>query len=103
MHGIVQRNLVTRVKGNEESTYRQGDVNLTPADLGAVNKDFSIYSIASTPYTGSELIPMRAGSDNVYTSINTLASQIGGGSLPHRGQRLPWGSPAFSDQLKVII
>jgi len=80
LRGIVQRNLVTRVKGNEESTYRQGDVNLTPADLGAVNKDFSIYSIASTPYTGSELIPMRAGSDNVYTSINTLASQIGGGS-----------------------
>lgn len=27
-----------RVKGNSESDYRTGDVNLTPADIGAVNK-----------------------------------------------------------------
>ena len=28
-------NTVTRVKGNAESTYRSGDVNLTPANIGA--------------------------------------------------------------------
>lgn len=80
MHGIVQRNLVTRVKGNEESTYRQGDVNLTPANLGAVNEDFSTYSTAGTPFAGSEYVILRSGNSNVKTDIATLASQIGGSS-----------------------
>ena len=31
-----QVNTVTGIKGNAESAYRQGDVNLTPADIGAV-------------------------------------------------------------------
>lgn len=31
-------NLITGVKGNAESSYRQGNVNLTPANIGAVNK-----------------------------------------------------------------
>lgn len=35
---VALANLVTGVKGNSEQNYRQGDVNLTPADIGAVAK-----------------------------------------------------------------
>lgn len=35
---VDSRTGVTGVKGNSESTYRQGDVNITPANIGAVNK-----------------------------------------------------------------
>ena len=35
---VALANLVTGVKGNAEGSYRNGNVNLTPANIGAVNK-----------------------------------------------------------------
>lgn len=38
MNNDLRSEMVTGVKGNEESLYRQGNVNLTPANIGAVAK-----------------------------------------------------------------
>jgi len=71
-----QVNTITGVKGNAENDYRTGNVNITPDNVGALNKDFSTYTIAQTPYNGNELIPMRLGNDNIVTDINTFAGAL---------------------------
>lgn len=54
--------LVSGVKGNAESSYRRGNVNLTPADIGAVNKAGDIISGSIYRDSGGEWIRGRDNS-----------------------------------------
>lgn len=70
-------NTVTRVKGNSESTYRSGDVNLTPQNLGAAP---SQHYHDDRYYTESEvdnLLKLRAESKHTHST-----SDITFGTLP---------------------
>lgn len=47
---ILQKSAVTGVKGNAETSYRVGDVNITPANIGALVKDdlkTNVYPVGS--------------------------------------------------------
>ena len=60
-------NLITGVKGDAESSYRQGNVNLTPADVGAVSK------------TGDTMTgPLETNSDIIQTGGYIKGSQNDG-------------------------
>ena len=50
-----------------------------------LDNDFSNYSVAPTPYAGTELIALRAGNTTTVTDINTLAANIGGGGSSSQG------------------
>lgn len=79
-------NTVTRVKGNAESAYRTGDVNLTPANIGAVSKsgDAMTGTLASSKTTntylagnkGDAIINSTAGA-GAYTMLAKLNSTNG--------------------------
>lgn len=56
---------VTKVKGNAETTYRTGQVNLTPANIGAVNK-------AGDTMTGKLTLPENLYTDNYTTGALDL-------------------------------
>lgn len=63
---VALANLVTGVKGNAESTYRTGNVNLTPANIGAVSK-------AGDTMTG----PLKWDGETALPASNTLAYFLG--------------------------
>ena len=67
-HGGGSSSFVTGVKGNAESTYRQGNVNLTPSNIGAIP---STYGTASdvVPYALTGHLIGIAGT-NTNTGIN---------------------------------
>ena len=95
---------VTRVKGNAESTYRSGDVNLTPANIGAAE---SGHTHDDRYYTESEINTKLSGKsdtshthdDRYYTEsevdakLSRTAVTISG--LPSRSSYTCYYYPAF--------
>jgi hypothetical protein len=79
---------VTGVKGNAEGSYRQGDVNLTPANIGAEpditsSTDLTVGSLKIDDHTtaiGS--IPTAARNTSTVTLPNNTATNICSLSLP---------------------
>ena len=139
-----QVNSITGVKGDSENDYRTGNVNITPANIGAVStssiannlttittgsvldatqgkalkddvdsklsKDFSTYTIATTPYNNNTLIPLRLGDDNLVTDFGTLSTQLGGGGGTNQGalvhytaQYGPFGTSGQSSTLNTTV
>lgn len=66
---------LTGVKGNAESTYRTGNVNLTPANIGAVDKTGDTMSGALT--MGDRLYMSNNVAIRGYLADGTTTAQIG--------------------------
>ena len=61
-----QVNTITGVKGNAESSYRTGNVNLTAANLG-LNLDFDIYNTVAD-------LGLTAGSATILAAFNAMST-----------------------------
>ena len=61
---------ITGVKGNKETTYRTGNVNLTPADIGALPDTTEIPTVPTNVSTFTN--------DSGYLTIATLPKYDGG-------------------------
>lgn len=68
---------VTGVKGNAEATYRTGNVNLTPADIGALPSTTPIHNVPSGGSSG-QVLAKASGTDYDLTWVNQSG---GGGSI----------------------
>lgn len=68
---------VTGVKGNAEATYRSGNVNLTPADIGALPSTTPIHNVPSGGSSG-QVLAKASGTDYDLTWVNQSG---GGGSI----------------------
>lgn len=83
LDGITPGGDVTGVKGNAENAYRQGNVNLTPANIGAVAKSGDTMSGTLTapafsgPLTGN--VTGHASQDLLLFTAGGIASCDGGG------------------------
>lgn len=72
---VALANLVTGVKGDAEGSYRHGNVNLTPTNIGAVNKagdemTGNLYLNRRAADAGSFRFGTKAGSNANYISID---------------------------------
>lgn len=83
---VTAASMVSGVKGNSETEYRQGFVNLTPANIGAVNKsgDSMSGTLGSSKTTGTYLsgnqgqaIINSTASAGAYTMLDKLNSTNG--------------------------
>lgn len=81
---------VTGVKGDQESSYRTGDVNLTPANIGAVAAADVVNDLDSTDATevlaapqGKRLYELISVSQSTTTSIMQLANSVDIGTVRH--------------------
>lgn len=67
-------NTVTRVKGNAESSYRSGDVNITPANIGLGNVNNTADSaknvLSATKLTIARTIALSGGATGTATSFD---------------------------------
>lgn len=68
-----QVNTVTGIKGNAESAYRQGDVNLTPADIGAVASSNGDASNTKVTFTQSTSRVNLTSGDTLKTAFGKLS------------------------------
>ena len=75
-----------------------------------LSKDFSTYTIATTPYNNNTLIPLRLGNDNLVTDFGTLSTQLGGGGGTSQGalvhytaQYGPFGTSGQSSTLNTTV
>ena len=64
-----QVNSITGVKGNAESTYRTGNVNLTPDNLGAVSKSQPNVTRGLILYTGDDYDTAPSADDYNYIGL----------------------------------
>lgn len=69
LFNIAQSGGVTGVKGNEETTYRQGNVNLTPANIGAVAANSAITGATKTKITYDSKGLVTGGDDATLDDI----------------------------------
>ena len=73
-------NRVSGVKGNAESTYRNGNVNLTPANIGAVSTSDIADNLTTT--TSGKVLDARKGKalkddvDSVAGRVTTLENKL---------------------------
>lgn len=81
--GAVITGAVTGVKGNAESAYRDGDVNLTPANIGAVNKagDSMTGELGIGTSSYADRVKLRATDDGrgnirIFRADGTMAANI---------------------------
>lgn len=89
---------VTGVKGNEELTYRQGNVNLTPANIGA-EAAFTDGSATIASESGG-VVTIKAGiSQTAGTIANSSASDITLGTAAKKGVATSIGSSASDNNL----
>lgn len=68
-----QVNTVTGIKGNAESTYHQGDVNLTPANIGAVASSNGDASNTKVTFTQSTSRVNLTSGDTLKTAFGKLS------------------------------
>ena len=68
-----QVNTVTGIKGNAESTYRKGDVNLTPANIGAVASSNGDASNTKVTFTQSTSRVNLTSGDTLKTAFGKLS------------------------------
>lgn len=68
-----QVNTVTGIKGNAESTYRQGDVDLTPANIGAVASSNGDASNTKVTFTQSTARVNLASGETLKTAFGKLS------------------------------
>lgn len=68
-----QVNTVTGIKGNAESTYRQGNVNLTPANIGAVASSNGDASNTKVTFTQSTSRVNLTSGDTLKTAFGKLS------------------------------
>ena len=68
-----QVNTVTGIKGNAESAYRQGDVNLTPANIGAVASSNGDASNTKVTFTQSTSRVNLTSGDTLKTAFGKLS------------------------------
>ena len=69
LYEMVQQSGVTGVKGNNESDYRTGNVNLTPGNIGAVAANAAISGATHTKVTYDSKGLITAGSDATLDDI----------------------------------
>lgn len=78
----INSGLVTGVKGNAESSFRTGQVNLTPANIGAVAANTAITGATKAKITYDSKGLVTGGADLADIDIPSLpASKIGSGTL----------------------
>ena len=68
-----QVNTVTGIKGNAESAYRQGDINLTPANIGAVASSNGDASNTKVAFTQSSSRSNLTSGDTLKTAFGKLS------------------------------
>lgn len=89
---------VTGVKGNAESNYRTGNVNLTPANIGAEEAFTDGSATIATESNG--IVTIKAGVTQTSGSIeNSTASNIVLGAAAKKGVATSIGSSASDDNL----
>lgn len=75
-----QKNTITGIKGNAESTYRTGNVNITPANIGAAasNHNHSAANITSGTVNSDRLptVPITKGGTGA-TSVSGILTNLG--------------------------
>lgn len=98
LYDIAQTGGVTGVKGNAESTYRQGNVNLTPANLGA-QVAFSDGS-ATIASESNGIVTIKAGVKQTSGTIGqATGSDITLGAAAKKGVATSIGSSPSNDNL----
>lgn len=75
---------VTGVKGNTESTYRTGDVNLTPANIGAASSDHTHGNITNDGKLQTTDVSIASG-DKLVITDNSNSSKIARASVSFDG------------------
>lgn len=74
-----QVNTITGIKGNAESTYRTGNVNLTPANIGAAASSHTHAATQITGLTASRALATNSSGKVVVSSVtNTELSYLDG-------------------------
>lgn len=74
-----QVNTITGIKGNAESTYRTGNVNLTPANIGAAASSHTHAATQITGLTASRALATNSSGQVVVSSVtNTELSYLDG-------------------------
>lgn len=74
-----QVNTITGIKGNAESTYRTGNVNLTPANIGAAASSHTHATTQITGLTASRALATNSSGKVVVSSVtNTELSYLDG-------------------------
>ena len=112
------RNIVTGVKGNSETTYRTGDINITAANIGLgnvidgaeVNQNaFSNVAVGSTTIAASsetDTIQLEAGTNITLTpDVTNKKITISAGAIPITGSSTTWygtSSTAAGTAAKVV-
>ena len=93
---------VTRVKGNTESDYRSGDVNLTPANIGAK----ALQAPVSDPAASGDGIEFISGvsqdAQGVITPAKKTVRAFGGATASAAGTAGVVPAPAAGDQGKIL-
>lgn len=92
---------VTGVKGNAESTYRTGNVNLSPADVGAVASNNAITGATKTKITYDSKGLVTGGADLQASDIPnlTLAKITDAGAAAGKGVSTSISGSSTDDEL----
>lgn len=105
-----QVNSITGVKGNAESSYRVGNVNLTPANIGAVpttrkinNLDLSQDRTLSAADVGAVPTSRKVNNKQLSSDITLAASDVGAAPTDHASTATTYGKGTSSNYGHVKI
>lgn len=76
LDGVAQSSGVTGVKGDAESTYRAGNVNITPANIGAVKSNSAITAGTATKVTYDSKGLVTKGEQATVSDISGLSTEL---------------------------
>ena len=102
---VALANLVTGVKGNSEQNYRHGDVNLTPANIGAHPANTNLVVTNNTDYAGNTTVSKPVV--QIVDTSNFVRHQLygtyfsDGGFYTYLVARRPNGSSATANQIAI--
>ena len=79
-----QKNTVTGIKGNEESSYRTGNVNLTPANIGAAAASHTHAAADITDFTAQVKTLQAADILSAEPTESTLTHTVNGTTIDYK-------------------
>lgn len=80
-----QVNTVTGVKGNSESTYRTGNINITKTNIGLGNVENTALSTKVVASTGSTSTPVYIDSNGVTQAVTSVSTSLVATATPSTG------------------
>ncbi len=102
---VALANLVTGVKGNSEQNYRNGNVNLTPANIGAHPARANLQVTNNTDYAGNTTVSQPVA--QILDTSNFIRHQLygmynsNGSFYTILAARKPNGSSALANQMSI--